>query len=88
MAPTSRASGWPNTTACTTGSGKCRTAPSERAAIREMKRLFNAYMPYKIHGHRYVNDVSHPWLVGYRRHPFARDFFKYVDIDVTVRHAA
>ncbi|MGZ8254258.1 MAG: ABC transporter substrate-binding protein [Burkholderiaceae bacterium] len=57
------------------------------AAIREMKRIFNAYMPYKIHGHRYANDVSHPWLVGYRRHPFARDFFKYVDIDLTVRHS-
>ncbi|MGB3429607.1 MAG: ABC transporter substrate-binding protein [Burkholderiaceae bacterium] len=58
------------------------------AVIREMKRIFNAYMPYKIHGHRYVNDVSHPWLVGYRRHPFARDFFKYVDIDLAVRRSA
>ena len=58
------------------------------AVIREMKRIFNAYMPYKIHGHRYVNDVSHPWLVGYRRHPFARDFFKYVDVDLAVRRAA
>jgi ABC-type transport system substrate-binding protein len=55
--------------------------PERFAEMRDMKRIFNAYMPYKIHGHRYVNDVSHPWLVGYRRHPFARDFFKYVDID-------
>jgi ABC-type transport system substrate-binding protein len=62
--------------------------PERTAVIREMKRLFNAYMPYKIHGHRYVNDLSHPWLVGYRRHPFARDFFKYVDIDLKARNAA
>lgn len=51
------------------------------ATIRQMKRLFAVYMPYKIHGHRYVNDLVQPWLIGYRRHPFARDFFKYVDVD-------
>jgi hypothetical protein len=46
-----------------------------------MKRLFVAYMPYKVHGHRFVNDLSQPRLIGYRRHPFARDFFKWVDVD-------
>jgi ABC-type transport system substrate-binding protein len=61
--------------------------PERQAVIREMKRIFNVYMPYKIHGHRFVNDVSHPWLIGYRRHPFARDFFKYIDIDPSARHA-
>ncbi len=55
------------------------------AAIREMKRLFVAYMPYKVHGHRYINDLTQPWLIGYRRHPFARDFFKHVDIDDSAR---
>ena len=55
------------------------------AAIYEMKRLFNVYMPYKVHGHRYVNDLSQPWLIGYRRHAFARDFFKYIDIDPEAR---
>jgi ABC-type transport system substrate-binding protein len=59
--------------------------PERNAVIREMKRQFVAWMPYKIHGHRFVNDVSHPWLIGYRRHPFARDFFKWIDIDTDVR---
>lgn len=59
--------------------------PERDAVIREMKRMFVAWMPYKIHGHRYTNDVSHPWLIGYRRHPFARDFFQYVDVDEDVR---
>jgi ABC-type transport system substrate-binding protein len=62
--------------------------PERFAVMRDMKRIFNAYMPYKIHGHRYVNDVSHPWLIGYRRHPFLRDFFKYVDIDPEARPGA
>jgi ABC-type transport system substrate-binding protein len=55
--------------------------PERDAAIFEMKRIQVAYMPYKVHGHRFVNDLSHPRLIGYRRHPFARDFFKYIDID-------
>ena len=58
------------------------------ATIREMKRLFVAYMPYKVHGHRYINDLNQPWLIGYRRHPFARDFFKHVDIDDSARRTA
>jgi ABC-type transport system substrate-binding protein len=59
--------------------------PERNAVIHEMKRWFVAYMPYKIHGHRFVNDVMHPWLIGYRRHPFARDFFKHIDVDMAVR---
>lgn len=59
--------------------------PERDAAIYEMKRLFNVYMPYKVHGHRFNNDLSQPWLIGYRRHPFASNFFKYVDIDLEAR---
>ena len=59
--------------------------PEREAAILELKRLFLAYMPYKFHGHRIVNDVMHPWLIGYRRHPYGRDFFKHIDVDMSVR---
>lgn len=55
------------------------------AVIHEMKRYFAAYMPYKLHGHRFRTDLTHPWLIGYRRHPFTRDFFKYVDIDTSLQ---
>jgi ABC-type transport system substrate-binding protein len=61
--------------------------PERDAVIHEMKRLFIVYMPYKLHGHRYINDVTQPWLIGYRRHPFARDFCKYLDIDHSARPA-
>jgi ABC-type transport system substrate-binding protein len=68
-----------------------RTTPDGRereAAMFELKRIFVTYMPYKVHGHRFVNDVMHPWLVGYRRHPYARDFFKHIDVDPAGRHGA
>nr|MCU0952086.1 ABC transporter substrate-binding protein [Burkholderiaceae bacterium] len=35
--------------------------------------------------HRITNDVMHPWLIGFRRHPFARDMFTWIDIDVDER---
>ena len=31
--------------------------------------------------HRIGTDLSQPWVVGYRRHVFVRDFWQYVDID-------
>jgi ABC-type transport system substrate-binding protein len=48
---------------------------------REAKKLFVAWAPYKFAGHRIETSVMHPWVVGFRRHPFMRDFWKYVDID-------
>jgi ABC-type transport system substrate-binding protein len=62
--------------------------PERDTMIHEMKRLFVVYMPYKVHGHRYINDLTQPWLIGYRRHPFARDFFKYIDIDPATQPVA
>jgi hypothetical protein len=47
----------------------------------EAKKLFIAYAPYKLVGHRIETSVFHPWVIGFRRHPFMRDFWKYVDID-------
>ena len=55
--------------------------PERLAMFREAKKLMVAYMPYKVHVHRIDTTVSHPWVIGYHRHPFVRDFWKYVDID-------
>ncbi|OYV02286.1 MAG: bicyclomycin resistance protein [Burkholderiales bacterium PBB5] len=55
--------------------------PERAAAIAEAKRLLVAYMPYKVHVHRIWTDLSQPWLVGYHRNLFMRDFWQYVDID-------
>jgi len=58
---------------------------SEREQLfHEAKKLFVAWAPYKFVGHRIETSVTHPWVVGFRRHPFMRDFWKYVDIDTDV----
>ena len=50
------------------------------ALFRESKRLATAYMPYKYRGHRYVTDLAHPWVQGYRRPLFAMHWWECVDI--------
>jgi ABC-type transport system substrate-binding protein len=60
--------------------------PERLAKMREMKRILTTYMPYRFHGHRIVNTFVHPWLVGYRRHPYVREVFKWVDLDVDLRN--
>ncbi len=58
--------------------------PERQAVMEEASKLMVAYVPYKISGHRIATDLMHPWVIGYRRNPFVRDFFKYVDIDTDV----
>jgi len=55
--------------------------PERLAAMTEAKKLMIAYMPYKVHVHRIFTDLAQPWVVGYHRNIFVRDFWKYIDID-------
>jgi ABC-type transport system substrate-binding protein len=57
--------------------------PERDAVIREAVRIMIAYMPIKVRVHRIGTDMMHPWLIGYRRHPNAREFWQYVDIDTS-----
>jgi len=56
--------------------------PERDRVIRDAVRLLVAYMPIKLRVHRIGTDLMQPWLIGYRRHPFAREFWPYVDIDL------
>ena len=55
--------------------------PERNALYREMNRLFLVYMPWRLGVHRFYNDMSHAWVLGYKRHPVMRGWWKYVDID-------
>ncbi len=61
--------------------------PERQAAMDEAQRLLIAYMPYKIHVHRIFTDLAHPWVVGYHRNVFMREFWQYVDVDPAVAAA-
>ena len=55
--------------------------PERLAAFNRMKEITVAYMPYKAHVHRIWTDLAQPWVVGYHRNVFLREFWRYVDID-------
>ncbi|EGJ10180.1 ABC transporter substrate-binding protein [Rubrivivax benzoatilyticus] len=55
--------------------------PQRQEAMDAAKKLMIAYMPYKVHVHRIWTDLAHPWVGGYSRNIFVREFWKYVDID-------
>lgn len=57
--------------------------PPRLAVMQQGIKILVAYMPYKFVSHRIRTDMMQPWLLGYRRHPVARDFWKYVDIDLS-----
>ena len=55
--------------------------PERAALMLQAKKLMVAYMPYKVHVHRIWTDLMHPWVLGYHRNIFVREFWKYIDID-------
>ncbi|MCE4553723.1 ABC transporter substrate-binding protein [Roseateles cellulosilyticus] len=57
--------------------------PERLALMTEAQRLLVAYAPYKFHVHRIWTDMAQPWVRGYSRNLFVRDFWKYIDIDTT-----
>ncbi|MFT3818641.1 MAG: ABC transporter substrate-binding protein [Rubrivivax sp.] len=55
--------------------------PERQRLMTEAAKLMIAYMPYKVHAHRVFTDLTQPWVKGYHRNIYVRDFFRYVDVD-------
>ena len=55
--------------------------PERIAFMTSAKVLMIAYMPYKVHVHRIWTDLAQPWVVGFHRNVFLREFWKFVDGD-------
>jgi len=56
--------------------------PEREAVMRQAKNLLVAYMPYKVLMHNVLPDLVQPWTRGYWRHPFMRDIWRFVGVDV------
>jgi ABC-type transport system substrate-binding protein len=56
--------------------------PERMQVMAEMKKITVGYMPYKAHTHRIWTDLAQPWVVGYNRNVFLREWWRYVDIDL------
>jgi len=59
--------------------------PERMQVMTEMKKIMVSYMPYKAHTHRIWTDLAHPWVVGFHRNVFLREWWRYIDIDPAER---
>ena len=62
--------------------------PERERLFYEAKRIVSAYVPYKYHVHRILTDLAWPWVIGFRRPPFWRDWWVYVDVDIEMQSKA
>ena len=59
--------------------------PERERIYREMARVAAVYAPWKIFVHRLRNQLVQPWVLGWRKHQFLHDAYRYVDIDLDLR---
>ncbi|WP_326534730.1 ABC transporter substrate-binding protein [Pseudorhodoferax sp.] len=62
--------------------------PERLALFKQAQRLGLAYAPYKNHTHRYVLDMVHRQVVGYRRPLYWNPWWQFVDIEPDTRAVA
>jgi ABC-type transport system substrate-binding protein len=53
--------------------------------MRQMDELAKAYSVWENGIYRYENTLTHPWVVGYKKHPFMNTPWWMYDIDTTKR---
>jgi ABC-type transport system substrate-binding protein len=55
--------------------------PEREQLYREMHRILFAYAPLRPTVTPIETGLAQPWVVGYRKHPVLREFWKFIDLD-------
>jgi ABC-type transport system substrate-binding protein len=56
---------------------------AERNALyAKMVKLILVYVPWMVETYKAQNILMQPWLLNYRKHPFAHEPWRYLDIDL------
>lgn len=63
-------------------------SPERNTLYRKMSNLVLVYGPWRMSVHRLQNHLLHPWVAGYKKHPFVSTSWRYLDVDVAQREAA
>ena len=64
---------------------KMPSSPERTAIYNEMNKLVAVYTPWMPQTHRLRSELSHPWLIGYVRHPIMNAPWLYLNIDESKR---
>ena len=46
-----------------------------------MNDMIFGYAPWILASYPYENDVTQPWLKGYKQHPFVQHQWRYYDVE-------
>jgi oligopeptide transport system substrate-binding protein len=65
--------------------GSLAPGPERARVFDAMARIVAVYAPWKLFSHRMRNQLLQPWILGWRKHPFLHESYKYVDIDLERR---
>ena len=56
--------------------------PERNALYAKMVKLIVVYMPWMVETYKAQNILMQPWLLNYRKHPFAHEPWRYLDVDL------
>ncbi|HWH40043.1 MAG TPA: ABC transporter substrate-binding protein [Usitatibacter sp.] len=57
-------------------------SPERTELYRRMVRILWVYAPWRVNSLMRNAILIHPWVIGYKKHPFAHEPWRYVDIDL------
>jgi ABC-type transport system substrate-binding protein len=63
-------------------------SPERTELYRRMVRLIWVYNPWRVNTLMRYSILIHPWVIGYKKHPFAHAPWRYLDIDLEERARA
>jgi len=56
--------------------------PERTEMYRRMVHLLWVYAPWRVNSLLRNTILIHPWIIGFKKHPFAHDAWKYLDVDL------
>jgi ABC-type transport system substrate-binding protein len=56
--------------------------PERNTLYGRMVKLVCVYVPWMVETYKQETILMHPWLLNYKKHPFAHEPWRYVDIDL------
>jgi oligopeptide transport system substrate-binding protein len=57
-------------------------SPERQKLYQRMVNLMLVYAPWKLQAVMQRSQLAHPWVLGYKKHPFMHHGWRYVDIDL------
>jgi ABC-type transport system substrate-binding protein len=58
-------------------------SPERTALYTRMVRMLWVYNPWRVNFLKQGTILIHPWIIGYKKHPFAHEPWRYLDVDTS-----